>query len=68
MLWWNENSRILLYSNNLNKNNLVSNNSILGTHWMEHPHSWVGLAIINKKKLGLKEIFIESRYQFYCSK
>tara|TARA_X000000950_G_C13826058_1_gene624089 strand:- start:57 stop:1475 length:1419 start_codon:yes stop_codon:yes gene_type:complete len=51
-----ENSRILLYSNKLNNNNLVFNNKILGTHWMEHPHGWVGMAIMDTKKLGLKEI------------
>lgn len=42
-----ENSRILLWSNQLSNGQLVKNDSSLGRYWMEHPHFTLGSALID---------------------
>ena len=44
-----ENSRILLWSNELNNNQIVKNNKVLGRYWMEHPNFDIGEAVIFDK-------------------
>ncbi|MCP4408082.1 MAG: hypothetical protein GY807_10050 [Gammaproteobacteria bacterium] len=41
-----ENSRILLWSNELSNGQLIKEDSTLGKYWMEHPHYRIGEAII----------------------
>jgi choline dehydrogenase-like flavoprotein len=41
-----ENSRILLWSNELSNGQLIKDDSTLGKYWMEHPHYRIGEAII----------------------
>lgn len=41
-----ENSRILLWSNELSNGQLIKDDSTLGKYWMEHPHYRLGEAII----------------------
>lgn len=41
-----ENSRLLLWSNQLAKGELVRNASTLGRYWMEHPHYTLGYGFI----------------------
>ncbi len=44
-----ENSRILLWSNQLANGALIKNSNSLGKYWMEHPHFAVGEAFLNRK-------------------
>jgi len=62
-----ENSRLLLWINKINKENLIHRNSPLGEYWMEHPvfylgkafvdrrwkDSYLGLNYLTRKKLGI---------------
>lgn len=41
-----ENSRLLLWSNQLNDGRLVKNATVLGRYWLEHPHYQIGEAIV----------------------
>ena len=44
-----ENSRLLLYSNVLAKQQFIKNKDSLGKYWMEHPHINVGGAFIDRQ-------------------
>ena len=45
-----ENSRILLWTREKNKN-LINENLPIGQYWMNHPWIISGIGVINKKKL-----------------
>lgn len=43
-----ENSRLLLWSDLLNKGRLLKGNRTIGRYWMEHPHFTVGKALLTR--------------------